>query len=945
MKRPQGERYQSNGLGLKNITPHHSARLGVFPYVASQSDREHKASIVARMQERIAQKPSLHEDHERRVEDVKLGNVELPSFNKKSEIIDSVVSNQVTVVVGPTGSGKSTQVPQFLLEAGFNKISVTQPRIMAANGVGDRIADELETTLGEDARQLVAVQSSERFDSQLEARIFIRTDGLEQILQLESYLMRLSEEEAEAVSSGMALVIDEVHESNVNQVGLLALSKRMLGNYPDLRVVVMSATADVEKYSNYFSDQKSRDVGIVEIEGQPADLEWQERPDKDAIEMMQDLLEGGSNLEAGDEILLFTSGKNEINTLIKKGIASGLPLEFAKLHAGMTTQEQARSLSEHEETIRVIVATDVAMTSLTFPRVKYVIDEGVVKSPELDEEAAEGLVPQPCSQAEIRQRGGRAGRVQPGVHITVRPHEECGQQFMTFEDRSKYPAPPIYSTDLSRNILLFANYGVDFGDLDLIDPVSNHSIRQAKDKLYNLGALDEDDQVTSIGKMMNKFPVGTEYSRMIAEAMRPGVPLNALVNTIIVAATYEAGGLRSFVSGQVKGKEPWQNIASRAQDDPSLEIAMFSAAGLEGGEKQLRELALKGYDLKNLIRARKAYRKCMRAVGLDPFSTPILPLDGDENDTVRHCVASGLVENIYLRSRTAQRNGRHKYYPSTGFGLPREVSSRSVIDSGQTKMLVGMPRFYIAQTKMGPEKYDIIEKNQLITDDELRKLDVRETVVAIDTVAQNGMLKLVKERRFGNISRGAETVNPQAGEIDEGVVLKAVLENPGLNQNMLKDIKRNLEGLQQLTRRRVVQLDQVRYEGLLLQAVRRSGSTEFHMIDNTLGEIMREQGVRMEGYIAPAYAEEIRQAAVESLELNGEIIPLDYRQGQPLALHVSPQTIEQLPDHVAIPDGREVLFRVPKLSERGGRVVRGYHDLPAHEAKRVVQRAAALLDR
>lgn len=947
MARYHAEEYPASGHGVNRgyeNNPRHTARQGVFAYAPTPAEKAKKALLVQKMHEKTAptREPFLL-SAERKAETVQLGNYDLPSFAKKAEIIEQVTNHQVVVISGPTGSGKSTQVPQFLLEAGFDHTVVTQPRIMAANGVGDRIADELEMSLGPEARSLVAVQNSERYDGQPDAKIFVRTDGLEQVLQLEKYLSSLSQEEAEIMAARIVIILDEVHELNMNQVGLLALFKRILDKYPSLRIVVMSATANVEKYVNYFADNGARDVPVVEIEGKPADLEWEERPDVDAIEMISELLQVGDKLEPGDDVLLFTSGVGEIETLIKKGLAAGLKIEFTQLHSKMSSLEQARSVAAHPDTIRVIVSTDIAMTSVTLPHVKYVIDEGIVKNPELDEEGARGLVTQECSQAEIEQRGGRAGRVRWGMHITVCPHKETGMRFVPFDERAKYPPPPIYSTDLSNNVLQFASYGIDFAELDLIDEVSPQSIRAAKDKLYNLGALDENDDVTDIGQLMNKFPVGAEYSRMIAEAMQPGVPLNVLVHTIMVASSYETGGLRSFARKHVKGKEPWRNLVGAVEDDATLESKMFKAAGHMASDNEHDFLKQYDFEPKNLKRARKAYRKCMRAVGLDPFEIPILPPDGREEGMIRHCVASGLVEHIYTRGNTPMRDKKYMYYPADGFGSPRKISSRSVFDDPTVRTITAMPRFYMGINKNGGwDKHDIVESIQPITQAELAKLDLRETAVQIGAIAQGGMVKVVRERRAGQLVRGTDTVVPTGDQIDEGYMLKAVLENPGPVQLELKTIKRTLEQLQNLTRSTVNQISQVQYENLLLQAVRRSGSTAFHEIDLMLGELMREQDIRLEAFVASARVHEIRNAAVESVTVAGEVIPVSYRAGIPLAQHVTPGTIEQLPDHVAIPDGREVLFRVPKVSSRDGKLVRGHQDVPAYQAKRVVEKAREL---
>lgn len=205
------------------------------------------------------------------------------------------------------------------------------------------------------------------------------------------------------------------------------------------------------------------------------------------------------------------------------------------------------------------------------------------------------------------------------------------------------------------------------------------------------------------------------------------------------------------------------------------------------------------------------------------------------------------------------------------------------------------------------------------------------------------MVKVAIERRVGKIRRGMETKTPEAGEIDEGTILKAVLENPGAAQGELKAIKRELENLQHLTQSRVLQFEQVQFENLLLQAIRRSGSTQFYAIDAMLGQIMLEQGITKERFIAKGRENEIRSAAVETVLAGAEVIALKYQNGKPFALNVTPAILEQLPDHVSIPDGREVLFRVPKLTKQGGTMIRGHQDVPAYMAKRTVSKAREVL--
>lgn len=482
-------------------------------------------------------------------------------------------------------------------------------------------------------------------------------------------------------------------------------------------------------------------------------------------------------------------------------------------------------------------------------------------------------------------------------------------------------------------MLQFASYGIDFEKLRLIDRVDPKRVRHAKDKLYNLGATDERDEITELGKLMNTFPIGTEYSRMIVEAMKPGVPLNVLVNTIMVASVYEAGGLRDFSKEYEKGKEPWRRNIAAPGSDSMLELQLFHAIGVHPVDNEA--LSSQGYDVKNVARARKAFRKSMNRLGLNIFETPIIKPDEDEKELIRHAVASGFVENIYVRGR-AERN-TYKYTSATSAGVPRELGSRSIVKAREAPMVVGATRYYIASTEEGPKKIDIIENAQPITQQELARLDMRETVVAVDTVVRGGMIKVLSERRAGGLIRGTSEHVAEPGEVDEGLILEAILKNPGPAQLELRSIKSTLEELQELTPGNVRQLSQIDYENFLTKAVRLSGSTEFHDIDIKLREIMTGQGIALDTYIAPGRVNQIREAAVDFVVANSATVQLDYIRGIPTAKHLSTGQIAQLSDDLAIPDGRKVFVRVPKFSKKDGELVRGYQDVPVEAAKKILR--------
>jgi ATP-dependent helicase HrpA len=269
---------------------------------------------------------------------------------------------------------------------------------MAANGVADRIRDELQGSFGgeEGARELVSVQTSEKYERSEHTKIFVRTDGLEQVIQLEERLGRMSPERADEEAAQTVLILDEVHESNPNLVGLLAIMKRVIAKYPSMRLVVMSATVNAKRYSDYFADvSPTGEVPVVTIEGRTHEVVMEEHPELMVDKALDRILHTAKDIKEGDDILIFMPGKVEIQDIIEAckerlehydGIVNFLPL-----HARMTEQEQSKVLPDHEG-INVIVATDVAMTSLTFPRVKYILDTGLTKNPHLDEEGASGLV-------------------------------------------------------------------------------------------------------------------------------------------------------------------------------------------------------------------------------------------------------------------------------------------------------------------------------------------------------------------------------------------------------------------------------------------------------------------------------------------------------------------------------------------------------------------------
>lgn len=944
--------------------PRHSSARGVFPSV-DLSAQERRRSIAEQMRAKlrpefgqvalakpveVAVTPEAIETPE-----FVFGNSELPSWQKKNEIIHTIEDNQVTVIVGPTGSGKSTQVPQFLLEAGFEKVVLTQPRLMAANGVADRIRDELQKAFNgeEEARELVGVQTSEKYEKSDRTRIFVRTDGLEQVIQLEERLGRMARDRATEEAAQTVLILDEVHESNPNLVGLLAVMKRVITRYPSMRLVVMSATVNAERYSDYFADASIKgEVPVVEIEGRTHEVAIEEHPELTVEKALDKILHIAKDLHEGDDILVFAPGKEEIKDVIEacqerlKNFTGGV-LNFLPLHAKMSEAEQAKVLPDHKG-INIIVATDVAMTSLTFPRVKYVFDQGLTKNPQLDEEGTSGLVLETCSKAECLQRAGRAGRVQPGTYMLLNPGQHM--PFVSLDARQEYPTPPIFSTDLSRMSLLYAAHGIDLRELDLIDNVSFSSRQAAFDKLRVLGAVDEDDAITETGRLMNKFSLGTEYARMMAEALKPGVPGTVTRNVALIAAAFEVGGL-----GMVAR---WNSEENRPTNDAMLQMQLFHKIGVEGFDLQRDQKLFRehGLDAKNVMKARKAFRKIIRAMGQQPHEIIVEPPNEDEWEMIHHCVAAGFVDAVYTRTSKKKRVSPHKqtskersnfrdekdeivhfYEPLARDGLRRTISDRSVVGDNPA-IVAGVPRFYM---KRRVQKIDILENVVPLNRAQLRELDLPTEEVRTKVVARDGLLKTVVERRLGDgVTITTREVNGEMSDIDvRSALVEAVMQRPGETQRELLAIKKELEVLQNLSGKTLRQFTQGDYEMLVLQAVRNAEEPSVYAVDGALRQIVQERNVSIEQYCAQGLREQIRRDAIPYVSVGERDLHVTYEQGRPVVRNVPFKLAEAIPDSVKTPDGREILFRVPVRYRKsdGGikpkKRTRATVDLPGFKAR------------
>lgn len=500
---------------------------------------------------------------------------QLPISAQKDKIEDAVRSSQVVIIQGQTGSGKTTQIPKMLLEMGFGshgkQIAHTQPRRIAARSVAERLCEETGSALGQEIGYQV------RFDdrSNPSTRLRIMTDGilLAQI-QRDPLLRRYD-----------AIIIDEAHERSLNIDFLLGYLTELLPRRRDLRLIVTSATIDAEKFQKHFADALKKPVPVIEVSGRTYPVTILYEPAGSAPQLcpvlgFDDLQDGRSGAGADDDgpdsgdgtadmprqvaravaeilndsrritgprdVLVFASGQRDIRDF-EQAIRSALPrrtddlrrpdaVEIIPLYARLSAKEQHRVFERHAHQ-RIIIATNVAETSLTVPDIRYVVDPGTARISRYSKTAKVQRLPiEPISQASADQRAGRTGRVADGVCIRLYSEED-------YLSRPEFTDPEILRTSLGQVVLHMLSVGVahtaqDVADFGFIDPPDTRAVSDGITELNELGALNGTSgrlRLTQLGRQLARIPIDDRLGRMILEAAKIGTP-DVLAAVIVIVA-------------------------------------------------------------------------------------------------------------------------------------------------------------------------------------------------------------------------------------------------------------------------------------------------------------------------------------------------------------------------------------------------------------------------
>ncbi|MFD0397189.1 ATP-dependent RNA helicase HrpA [Kitasatospora sp. NPDC127121] len=615
---------------------------------------------------------------------------ELPVSQKKDEILAAIRDHQVVIVAGETGSGKTTQIPKICLELGRGVrglVGHTQPRRIAARTVAERVAEELRTPLGE------AVGWKVRFTDQVgqDTLVKLMTDGiLLAEIQTDRELLQYD-----------TLIIDEAHERSLNIDFILGYVKQLLPRRPDLKVVITSATIDPQRFARHFND-----APIVEVSGRTYPVEVRYRPlvddldeDDDATDadrdrdQIQAICEAAQELQAegpGD-ILVFLSGEREIrdtaDALDKLKLKS---TEVLPLYARLSSAEQHR-VFQRSGSRRIVLATNVAETSLTVPGIKYVIDPGTARISRYSHRTKVQRLPiEAVSQASANQRKGRCGRTSDGICIRLYSEED-------FLSRPEFTDAEILRTNLASVILQMTAAGLgDIAAFPFLDPPDSRNIKDGVHLLHELGALDPDEKdprkrLTALGRQLAQLPVDPRMARMVLEADKNG----CVRDVMVIAAALSIQDPRERPAEKRQAADERHRRFNSETSDFLSYLAMWRYV-----REQQRELSSSAFrrmckaEFLNYLRIREwqdIYTQ-LRTVAKQLGVTIEEPHEDAEPDAdrIHQSLLAGLLSHIGLfdvekREYGGARGARFAVFPGSGLFKkpPRWVMSAELVETSR----------------------------------------------------------------------------------------------------------------------------------------------------------------------------------------------------------------------------------------------------------------------
>ncbi|MET0736589.1 MAG: ATP-dependent RNA helicase HrpA [Microbacterium sp.] len=596
---------------------------------------------------------------------------ELPVSAAREEIARAIRDHQVVIVAGATGSGKTTQLPKICLELGRSRIAHTQPRRIAARTIAERIAEELEVPLG------TTVGYKVRFTDKVsdDTEVALMTDG---ILLNEIHRDRL-------LRRYDTIIIDEAHERSLNVDFLIGYLTRILPRRPDLKVIVTSATIDPQSFAKHFASPskgpgtEGEPAPIIEVSGRtyPVEIRYRARDASSGPATEPDDVDGITaalrelDREPAGDVLVFLPGEAEIRDAMDavRGMYAkdAAPTEVLPLFGRLSAAEQHRVFERSAVAgvrRRVILATNVAETSLTVPGIRYVVDTGTARISRYSSRTKIQQLPiEAISQASAQQRSGRAGRTAPGVAIRLYAEED-------FDARDEFTEPEILRTSLASVILQMLALG--FGDIQefpFLTKPDSRGVMAAFDLLVELGAVDG-TRLTELGRELSRLPIDPRFARMLIEARRTGVLRDLLA---IVAGL----SIQDVRERPEERREEADRLHARFTDPTSDFLSMLNL--WNHLQEQQRELGSSAFrrlcraEHLNYVRVRE-WTDVHRQLGslLGPSARSARSATGEgtaDPDAIHKAILSGLLSHIgILDERTTAKRDAKRPAPADYVG-------------------------------------------------------------------------------------------------------------------------------------------------------------------------------------------------------------------------------------------------------------------------------------
>lgn len=561
----------------------------------------------------------------------------LPVREYYQAIIDAVDTHQVTIITAETGAGKSTQIPQYLAEHGYNRVIVTQPRILAARNLSHRVREEWSLRNTEDASEIIGYRTAHEREDSGNTKILYCTDGLQLVREITGM----------GISEKQVLVLDEVHEWNENMEVLVAWAKKRCEEEPRFKVVIMSATIEAESLAAYFGTD-----ALIDIPGRH--FEVTNRRGKDVISELFAQIEN-----RGKNVLTFLPGKAEIQDVTHaiEAKATAAKVVIVPLHSQLEAEDQQKAFANYPNG-KIILATNIAQTSVTIDDIDVVIDSGLERQSEV-RNGVEGLFIAQISQADSKQRAGRAGRTKPGEYILA---QYDTMPCIDIKYRPAYAIPEIMRKHIDRLTLRLANVSIDIETLDFYHDPSKRAIQRAKKTLIALGALTTTGEVTSIGKQMERFPVESNYARMMVEAANYSKEVQAKLAAVI--AIQEVGGI---VKGGTR-YNGWRKYTKQIKSDLIAQYDVYLALPTIA-DTDYEDL---GIIAKNAEKAEEVIERLHRDLGLS--DSALNPIELDEEASLLRCITAGEIDQLWSLVDEASGTVEHIFS-----GQQRELSSSTVV--------------------------------------------------------------------------------------------------------------------------------------------------------------------------------------------------------------------------------------------------------------------------